>query len=263
MASAEEVSLLKVDQLKELAAQHNVEVADTDKKGDLVKKVSEAITPEDLAAYNEAHKEDSAEVESTEGNQDGESLPDSNKDAELKEATDKEDAKKEDAKEIETEGKSPEEAAAERAGVDKEHLNGGEHDKLQNRAPKNNFEQENQKVTDEARKSAQEVSDMTSKERVENSPKPSETAAKDAEQTASVNQGSDIAAAIRDGLKNAKGDNFKIEADPGVDHRFSLVKNKQGEVLLRENATGTLSKIQLESIEEREASIQGQEVEEI
>jgi len=81
--------------------------------------------------------------------------------------------------------------------------------------------------------------------------------------TPAANAGADIARAITEGLKEAKNDNFRLEEDKGVEHRFSLVKNKQGEVMLRENATGHLSKLQLESIEEKEASIQGQEVEEL
>lgn len=79
-----------------------------------------------------------------------------------------------------------------------------------------------------------------------------------------TNQGAEIAAAIRDGLSAAKDDNFTLQEDAGVEHRFSLVKNKDtGEVLLRENETGHLSKIQLESIEEKESSIQDQEVEDL
>lgn len=81
--------------------------------------------------------------------------------------------------------------------------------------------------------------------------------------TASVNQGTDIAAALVQGLKDAKGGNFELKPDEGVEPRFSLVKNKEGRVLVRENETGHLSEIQLKSIEEKEASIQNQEVEEI
>lgn len=82
-------------------------------------------------------------------------------------------------------------------------------------------------------------------------------------QSAAASQGSEIASAIAQGLKGATEKNFELKPDEGVDHRFSVVRNKQGEVMLRENETGTLSKIQLESIEEKEASIQGQEVEEV
>ena len=84
-----------------------------------------------------------------------------------------------------------------------------------------------------------------------------------AAKTAEVNQGSEIAKAISEGLKESKGGSFKLEADAGVEHRFAIVKSKQGEVMLRENETGVLSKIQLESLEEKEASIQNQEVEEV
>lgn len=85
----------------------------------------------------------------------------------------------------------------------------------------------------------------------------------DAAKTAQVNQGSDIAQAISEGFNNSKKDSFKLESDTGVESRFTLVKNKDGDVMLRENETGTLSKLQLQSIEEKEASIQGQEVEEL
>lgn len=76
-------------------------------------------------------------------------------------------------------------------------------------------------------------------------------------------EGSEIAAAIAAGLKGATDKNFTLQPDAGVEHRFSVVRNKQGEVMLRENESGTLSKVQLESIEEKEASIQGQEVTEV
>lgn len=81
--------------------------------------------------------------------------------------------------------------------------------------------------------------------------------------TPAENAGSDIARAISEGMKGATEKNFALQPDAGVEPRFSVVKNKQGEVMLRENESGVLSKIQLESIEEKEASIQGQEVEEV
>jgi hypothetical protein len=74
---------------------------------------------------------------------------------------------------------------------------------------------------------------------------------------------SDIATAIAQGFKQSKEDSFVLTPDDGIEPRFAVVKNKQGEVMIRENETGHLSKIQLESIEEKEASIQGQEVEEL
>lgn len=78
-------------------------------------------------------------------------------------------------------------------------------------------------------------------------------------------QGHDIAAAITAGLAAAKEDkSIKIVADDSVVARFTVVRNKEtGEVMLRENETNVLSRVQLESIEEKEASIQGQEVEEV
>lgn len=75
-------------------------------------------------------------------------------------------------------------------------------------------------------------------------------------------EGSEIARAIAEGLKGATEKNFKLEPDAGVMPRFSVVRNKQGEVMLRENENGVLSKIQMQSLEEKEASIQNQEVEE-
>jgi len=82
--------------------------------------------------------------------------------------------------------------------------------------------------------------------------------------THAENAGADIAAAITQGLKGATEKNFTLQRDQGVEPRFSVVKSKKtGEVMLRENESGTLSKIQLESIEEKEASIQGEEVEEL
>lgn len=78
-------------------------------------------------------------------------------------------------------------------------------------------------------------------------------------------EGSEIASAIREGLKGNKEDKrIKITSDKHVKSMFSVVRNKDtGEVMLRENSTGVLSKVQLESLEEKEASLQNQEVEEI
>lgn len=85
----------------------------------------------------------------------------------------------------------------------------------------------------------------------------------EAPKSAEANQGSEIAAAIAAGMKGATEKNFTLQPDAGVDPRFAVVRNKQGEIMLRENETGHLSKVQLESIEEKEASIQGQDVEEV
>ena len=224
MADVKELEKLKVPQLRELAAEHKVDVADDDKKDDLVLKVSEAITPEQLEAYNNKGSEDQA----------------GDVDREL--------------------GTSEEEAAAARAGVPEERLN----DPKQNREPKNVFEESNQKVTEEERQAAQGVSDMTTAARQDEAPTPNQAAATDAEHTAGTNQGNEIAAAIADGFRRSKDDSFALQEEPGVDHRFTLVKNKQtGEVMIRENETGTLSKIQILSLEEKEADVQATEVEEL
>ena len=78
-------------------------------------------------------------------------------------------------------------------------------------------------------------------------------------------EGMAIADAIVKGLAATKEDKrIRIVSDPSVKSLFSVVRNKKtGEVMLRENATGVLSRVQLESLEEKEASIQGQEVEEV
>jgi hypothetical protein len=182
------------------------------------------------------------------------------KEAEHAEATEKVETHKEEAQAIEPKANSPEQAAAERAGVSDEALDS----EKQNRAPKNKFEAENQKVTETVRKAAQKESDMTTEQREKKAETPKETATKDAGRTAEVNQGSEIAAAIAAGLAGAKEDkSIKIVTDDSVEPRFSVVKNKHGEVFVRENETGVLSRVQLESIEEKEASIQGQDVEEV
>lgn len=179
---------------------------------------------------------------------------------ENEEAKDKVETRKAEAVEVETKlGTSEEEAAAARAGVQPERLN----DPKQNREPKNEFEVSNQKVTEEERQAAQEVSDMTTEKRVEEAPTPNEAANTDATKTVETNQSADVAAALVAGLKEVKGGNFELKPDEGVEPRFSLVKNKEGKVLVRENETGHLSEVQLKSIEEKEASVQDQEVTEL
>lgn len=74
---------------------------------------------------------------------------------------------------------------------------------------------------------------------------------------------SDIASAIAEGFKRSKEDSFTLVAEEGIDPRFTIVKNKSGDVMIRENETGHLSNIQLLSLEEKEASIQNQDVEEL
>lgn len=178
---------------------------------------------------------------------------------ELEDNADKVQTRKDEAVEADTKlGSSEEEAAAVRAGVDESAL----HNPKQNREPKNVFEESNQKVTEEERVAAQKVSDMSTSDREKNSPTPAEAAKTDAAQSAESNLGADIAGAIREATSGQK--NFVIAADETVDPRFTIVRDKQtGEVMLRENETGHLSKVQLESLEEKEASIQGKEVEEV
>ena len=84
-----------------------------------------------------------------------------------------------------------------------------------------------------------------------------------AKPSAEASQGSEIAQAITQGMKEKKkGNTIKITVDKSVISRFGVVRSKRtGEIMLRENETGVLSKVQLESLEEKEASIQGEEVE--
>ena len=77
-------------------------------------------------------------------------------------------------------------------------------------------------------------------------------------------EGLEIAKAISEGLEKATGKKgFQVVVDDSVKHRFSVVKNAEGEVLVCENETGVLSKVQRKSLEEKEASLQGQKVEEV
>lgn len=87
--------------------------------------------------------------------------------------------------------------------------------------------------------------------------------AKPAKPSEAESTGSEIAKAISQGLKDVKGDKtIKMTVDKSVTPRYAVVKSKRtGEVMLQEVATGVLSKVQLESLEEKEASIQGEEVE--
>ena len=80
-----------------------------------------------------------------------------------------------------------------------------------------------------------------------------------------ASEGSEIASAIAKGMENVgKGRPIKISADKSVQSVFSVVRSKTtGEVMIRENSTGVLSKVQLKSLEEQEASMQGEEVEDI
>lgn len=183
------------------------------------------------------------------------------KEAELEENAEKVQTRKDEAKEVDTKlGTSEEEAAAARAGVQADRLNNPK----QNREPRNEFEQSNQKVTEEERQAAQEVSDMTTHDRQNEAPTPNEAARNDAQRTAGTNQGNEIATAIAEGFRRSKEDNFRLQKEPGVEPRFTLVRARStGEVMIRENETGTLSKIQLLSLEEKEADVQATEVEEL
>ena len=78
------------------------------------------------------------------------------------------------------------------------------------------------------------------------------------------NEGSEIAQAISEGLKNATGKKgFEVVVDDSIEHRFAVVKNAEGEIMIRENETGVLSKVQLRSLEEKQALLQSQKVEEV
>jgi hypothetical protein len=78
-------------------------------------------------------------------------------------------------------------------------------------------------------------------------------------------EGSEIAQAITKGMENVgKSRPIKITADKSVQSIFAVVRSKTtGELMIRENSTGVLSKIQLRSLEEQEASMQNEEVEDI
>ena len=81
---------------------------------------------------------------------------------------------------------------------------------------------------------------------------------------AKASEGSEIARAIAEGMKGAKDDKtIRIVGDPNVNSRFSVVRNRQtGEFLVRDNEGGGISPLQLKSIEEKQASLQGLDVEE-
>lgn len=263
MANLDEVQKLKVDQLRELAAEHGVEVAESDKKDDLVLKLADGVTDEQLEAYvaKQADDEGSEGAGSQdEGNEGADVTPVvSDEDAaaaaaaEAEENAAKEQAARDAAKAVDTKlGSSKEESAAARAGVGEENLENPK----QNREPKNEGEKENQKVTEQERKAAQKASDMKAKTHNENAPTPGEQGEADASEG--------LTAAINNLAKAGNKDNFVLQAEEGVEPRFSLVRNKAtGEVLLRDNGDGTLSQIQLKSLEEKENDLQGTEVEEL
>lgn len=262
MANLDEVQKLKVDQLRELAAEHGVEVAESDKKDDLVLKLADGVTDEQLEAYvaKQADDEGSESADSQDEGSEGADVTPvvSDEDAataaaEAEENAAKEQAARDAAKAVDTKlGSSKEESAAARAGVGEENLENPK----QNREPKNEGEKENQKVTEQERKAAQKASDVKAKTHNENAPTPGEQGEADASEG--------LTAAINNLAKAGNKDNFVLQAEEGVEPRFSLVRNKAtGEVLLRDNGDGTLSQIQLKSLEEKENDLQGTEVEEL
>ena len=112
----------------------------------------------------------------------------------------------------------------------------------------------NAQIAEAIKKSDKNVEAAPVQIAVEDKSTPSET----------VNVASEIGAAIAQAITSTKEDkNIKFTSDPGVVPRFALVKNKSGDVLIRENESGRLSELQLKSIEEKQALVQDQEVEEL
>lgn len=114
-------------------------------------------------------------------------------------------------------------------------------------------------------KAAKEAAEAQAKADAEQKAAEEEQARLEADAKAPKSEGSEIASAIREGLSAGKEDKrIKITTDKRVRSQFTMVRNKQtGEIMLRENATGVLSKVQLKSIEEKERDLQKQEIEEI
>lgn len=193
------------------------------------------------------------------------------KEEEVKAVEANEKAHVEEAQPVKTSGDSPEEKAAKRAGINEERETGAEIDgqkNHQNRNPRNKFEKENQKVTDEVRRAAQKESDLSTEKREEKAEEPKAAAKNDAAKTAEVNHDSNIADAIIKGMQGIsesgqKKDKFQFSSDRAVQHRFSVVRNKEGKVFIRENAVNVISPVQTESLEEKDAAVQSQEVEEL
>lgn len=117
-----------------------------------------------------------------------------------------------------------------------------------------------------AKKAEREAAEAKAKADAEQKAMEEEQARLEAEAKAEKpSEGSEIAAAIREGLSANKEDKrIKITSDKHVQSMFSVVRSKKtGEVMIRENATGVLSKVQLKSLEEKEADLQSEEVEEL
>lgn len=77
-----------------------------------------------------------------------------------------------------------------------------------------------------------------------------------------TSEASELASVLREAISGSK--NFQITVDKNVKSRFSLVKDSEtGEVMLRDNDEGTLSEIQMKSLEEKKADLLAREYEEL
>lgn len=80
--------------------------------------------------------------------------------------------------------------------------------------------------------------------------------------TPATGEASELASVLREAISGSK--NFQIAVDENVKSRFSLVKdNETGEIMLRDNDEGTLSEIQMKSLEEKKADLLAREYEEL
>lgn len=113
------------------------------------------------------------------------------------------------------------------------------------------------------RRTAQKEAELKTKEQEKKADEPKVTG-----KNAEVNQGEAIANALREGLSSVaesskKDEKFIVGSDPNVRHRFSVVRNKDGEVFVRDNEENSISAVQIQSLEEKDASVQNQDVEEL
>ena len=77
-----------------------------------------------------------------------------------------------------------------------------------------------------------------------------------------TSEASELASVLREAISGSK--NFQITVDENVKSRFSLVKDSEtGEVMLRDNDEGSLSEIQMKSLEEKKADLLAREYEEL
>lgn len=77
-----------------------------------------------------------------------------------------------------------------------------------------------------------------------------------------TSEASELASVLREAISGSK--NFQITVDENVKSRFSLVKdNETGEIMLRDNDEGSLSEIQMKSLEEKKADLLAREYEEL